>query len=152
MKGIFVLLSAVAVAQGVDSKLLLKPAPDSWPTYNGDYSGRRFSTLAQINATNIGSLAVEWMFRVNVGQQRGIGNTQIKSTPLLVNGVLYFTVPDHVFAIDARTGDELWHYAWTDKGGHLVGNRGVGIYGNWLYFLAPDGWLISLNTKDGKER
>ena len=92
------------------------------------------------------------MYRVNIGAQRGIGNVQIKSTPLMVNGVLYFTVPDHVWAVDARTGEELWHYDWVDQGGHLVGNRGVGMYGNWLYFMAPDGWFISLNAKDGKER
>ena len=124
----------------------------SWPTYNGDYSGRRFSSLAQINAGNVKSLAVEWKYLADVGPQRGIQGTYIKSTPLMVNGVLYFTVPDHVWAVDARTGKELWHYAWSDRGGHLIGNRGVGMYGNWLYFLGPDGWFVSLNAKDGKER
>jgi alcohol dehydrogenase (cytochrome c) len=123
-----------------------------WPTYNGDFSGRRHSPLTQINSENIGLLAPAWMYRVNVGALRGVGNVQIKSTPLEVNGILYFTIPDHVWAVDARTGDELWHYAWKDQGGHLVGNRGVGMYGNWLYFMAPDGWFISLNAKDGKER
>ena len=70
----------------------------------------------------------------------------------MVNGILYFTIPDHVFAINARTGEQLWQYDFEDKGGHLVGQRGVGMYGNWLYFLTPDGWFISLNAKDGKER
>ncbi|MFZ0590263.1 MAG: acido-empty-quinoprotein group A, partial [Bryobacteraceae bacterium] len=92
------------------------------------------------------------MYRTNVGTQRGVGAPQIKSTPLEVNGVLYFTIPDHVWAVDARTGDELWHYTWVDQGGHLIGNRGVGMYGNWLYFMAPDDWLISLNARTGKER
>jgi alcohol dehydrogenase (cytochrome c) len=46
----------------------------------------------------------------------------------------------------------LWHYEWKDQGGHLIGNRGVGMYGGWLYFMGPDGWLISLNAADGKER
>jgi alcohol dehydrogenase (cytochrome c) len=138
-------------------KLLTALAPlllaaQTWPTYNGDSSGRRFSPLGQIQAANIGSLAVQWMYRVNVAAQRGIGNVQIKSTPLMVDGVLYFTVPDHVYAIDARTGEELWHYDWVDQGGHLIGNRGVGLYGHWLFFMAPDGWLISLNARDGKER
>ncbi len=77
---------------------------------------------------------------------------EIKCTPLMVKGILYITIPDHVFALDARTGDELWHYDWQDQGGHLVGNRGVGLYGDWLYFLAPDGWLVSLGAKNGKER
>ncbi|MGA8030431.1 MAG: acido-empty-quinoprotein group A [Bryobacteraceae bacterium] len=124
----------------------------TWPTYNGDYSGRRFSSLTQINSSNIRSLALAWMYRTNISSLRGVGAVEIKSTPLEVNGILYFTLPDHVWAVDARTGEELWHYSWVDQGGHLVGNRGVGIYGNWLYFLAPDGWLVSLYAKDGKER
>jgi acido-empty-quinoprotein group A len=143
---------ASCYGQMLDPAKLLKDPTDTWPTYNGDYSGRRHSPLTKINQTNISSLAINWMYRVSVGAQRGIGNVQIKSTPLLVNGILYFTVPDHVYALDARTGEELWHYDWVDKGGHLVGNRGVGMYGNWLYFLAPDGWFISLNAQDGKER
>src|SRR3981081_2128730 len=46
----------LVTAQGLDSAVLLKPATDTWPTYNGDYSGRRFSTLDQINSGNVGSL------------------------------------------------------------------------------------------------
>ena len=134
-------------------KLQEKQPTDTWPTYNGDYSGRRFSPLTQIQASNVRSLAIAWMYRVTVaGAMRGVGTPDIKSTPLMVNGVLYFTVPDHVYAIDARTGQELWHYDWVDKGGHLVGNRGVGMYGDSLYFLAPDGWFISLDARNGKER
>jgi alcohol dehydrogenase (cytochrome c) len=126
---------------------------DTWPTYNGDYSGKRFSPLRQIQASNVRSLAIAWMYRVTVaGAMRGVGAPDLKSTPLMVNGVLYFTIPDHVYAIDARTGQELWHYDWVDKGGHLVGNRGVGMYGDWLYFLTPDGWFISLDARTGKER
>src|SRR5450432_4236072 len=146
-------LAALAMAQGLDPKVLLKPLSDAWPTYNGDYSGKRFSPLTQINASNIGSLAPAWFYRIqNVGPQRGVGSPSIKSTPLMVNGILYFTVPDHVWAIDARTGEELWHYGWQDKGGHLVGNRGVGMYGEWLYFMTPDCWFVSLQAKTGKER
>ena len=99
-------------------------------------------------------LSLAWFYRRinNVGAQRGVGNPTIKSTPLMVNGVLYFTIPDHAWAIDARTGEEIWHYGWQDKGGHLVGNRGFGMYGDWLYFMTPDCWFVSLNAKDGKER
>ncbi len=139
--------------QMLDPKKLLEPPTDTWPTYNGDYSGRRYSTLKQIDSANIGSLAVAWMYRItSVGPQRGVGNPVIKSTPLMVNGILYFTIPDHIWAVDARTGEEIWRYDWVDQGGHLVGNRGAGMYGNWLYFLGPDGWFISLNAATGKER
>ncbi len=146
------LVPACAFTQSLSPQELLKP-DGTWPTYNGDYSGRRYSPLNQINADDIGSLSVAWMFRItNVGALRGVGAPDIKSTPLMVDGVLYFTIPDHVYAVDARTGQEIWHYDWQDQGGHLVGNRGVGMYGNWLYFLTPDDWFISLDAKTGKER
>ena len=77
----------------------------------------------------------------------------IKSTPLEINGVLYFTIPDHVWAVDARSGRQIWHYEWKNsKGGWHIGNRGVGVSGDWLYFETPDCNLVSLNLKDGKER
>jgi acido-empty-quinoprotein group A len=147
------LFAGLSAAQSVDPKLLVKPPTDAWPTYNGDYSGKRFSPLTQIDSSNVAGLTLAWFYRITtVGAQRGVGNPEIKSTPLMVNGILYFTIPDHVWALDARTGEELWHYDWEDKGGHLVGNRGVGMYGDWLYFMTPDCWFLSLNAKNGKER
>lgn len=142
------LLCAAVRGQILDPAKLLQPPTDTWPTYNGDYSGRRFSTLSRINASNVKSMTLAWVYRINGVQ----GNTTIKSTPLEINGVLYFTVPDHVWAVDARTGRELWHHAWESKGGIHIGNRGVGVYGNWLFFETPDCHLVSLNLKDGKER
>jgi len=150
-----VLVPGIVFAQGLDPKALrlFNPPADAWPTYNGDYSGRRYSLLRQINATNLGSLGIAWMYRISgVGPLRGVGNPVIKSTPLMVNGVLYFTIPDHVFAVNARSGELIWQYDWEDHGGHLVGNRGVGMFGQWLYFLSPDGWFISLDAATGKER
>ncbi len=70
----------------------------------------------------------------------------------MVNGVLYVTLPDHVWAVDARTGREIWHFAWPSTGGIHIGNRGVAIAGDWLYFETPDCHLVSLNVKDGTER
>ncbi len=145
--------------------------PDSWPTFNGDYTGKRFSKLDQINQSNIKNLRPAWIHQARPGETPGsiIGGeataeqaaqfssgggfgTSIKSTPLLVNGVLYFTTPDNTWAIDARSGRELWHYFWRSQGGIHIGNRGVGMYGNWLYFETPDNYLISLDAKTGKER
>ena len=140
--------SAALLAQGrLDPALLLKPPTDNWPTFNGDYSGRRFSTLTKIDTTTVHQLSLAWMFRVS-----GTGLGAIKSTPLQINGVLYFTVPDHVWAVDARTGRQLWHYQWQTTGGNHLGNRGVAVYEDWLYFETPDCYLISLNLKDGSER
>jgi alcohol dehydrogenase (cytochrome c) len=150
-----VLVALALVAQGLDpaSIPLFVQRGDAWPTYNGDYSGRRYSPLKQITAANVNTLTLAWMFRIpGVAQQRGVGDPTIKSTPLMVNGILYFTIPDHAYALNARTGELIWHYAWEDKGGHLIGQRGVALYKDYVYFLAPDGWFISLNARDGSER
>src|SRR5207302_2541642 len=140
------LLSALAIAQGqrLDPELLTKPPTDAWPTYNGDYSGRRFSALKQITAANVKALSLAWVYRLNAsplgamtggeaperpaGGASGPGAIGIKSTPLMVNGILYVASPDHVWAVDARTGREVWHYMWRTKGGDHIGNRGVGMY------------------------
>jgi alcohol dehydrogenase (cytochrome c) len=143
-------LTSTLLSQGLDPAKLRQPPTDSWPTYNGDYSGRRFSTLSQINANNVGSLSLAWVYRLDPGKSSMGGS--VNCTPLLINGVLYFTVPDHVWAVDARTGKQLWHYVWASKGGIHLGNRGVGVYGNWLYFETPDCHLVALNTKNGTER
>jgi alcohol dehydrogenase (cytochrome c) len=154
---VLILLAAfpagLSIAQLLNPQTIGQPPTTSWPTYNGDYSGRRFSTLRQVNSSTIHSLALAWMYRITTaGPLRGIASVEIKSTPLMVNGILYFTIPDHVYAVDARTGREVWHYDWQDQGGHLVGNRGVGMYGDWLYFMTPDGWFVSLHARTGKER
>lgn len=138
--------------------LLQTAATTTWPTYNGDYSGRRFSPLTQINAGNIQRLAVAWIHQaraaVPAGQASGIPvHAAIDATPLEVRGVLYFTLPDNVFALDARTGAPIWHFHWVNHGGLLiVGNRGLGMYGNWLYFMTPDNWLVCLDARTGKLR
>jgi alcohol dehydrogenase (cytochrome c) len=65
---------------------------------------------------------------------------------------MYLTVPDHVWALDARTGRQLWHHSWTTKGGIHIGNRGVAVLGDALFYETPDCNLVSLNVKDGSER
>lgn len=142
-----VLLPGLLSGQMLDPKKLVQAPTDAWPTYNGDYSGRRHSTLSQINASNVHGLSLAWVNRFGSGP--GIA---IKSTPLMVNGVLYFTSPNHVWAADAHTGRELWHYQYPANTGSTIGNRGVGMYGNWLFFESPDSHLVSLDARTGKER
>jgi alcohol dehydrogenase (cytochrome c) len=144
----FATAALLSAQSRVTTEKLLKPSPDSWPTFNGDYTGRRFSALTNISSANVHQLSLAWMYRVATGT----AGATIKSTPLMVDGVLYFTVPDHVWAVDARTGREIWHYQWQTTGGNHLGNRGVAIYEDWLYVETPDCYLISLNVKDGKER
>src|SRR5256885_1439848 len=147
---------AVSMAQGkgVPPADLLKPLKDSWPTYNGDYSGKRYSALTQIDRSTVKHLTLAWMIRVtpgagNPGATAGrfgrggggaaapiivggegtgdfaAGGGTIKASVIEVDGVLYFTMPDNAWAVDARDGRELWHYFWKTKGGTHIGNRGV---------------------------
>ena len=138
---------------------------DSWPTYHGDWSGRRYSALRQIDSANVNRLTLAWVYRLNTSRGGAILGGEgpdppaappavpsVKSTPLLINGILYFSAPDHVWAVDARTGREVWHYAWKTRGGDHIGNRGVGVYDKWLYFLTPDNYFVSLELATGKER
>ncbi|MES1261340.1 MAG: PQQ-binding-like beta-propeller repeat protein, partial [Acidobacteriota bacterium] len=145
------LSAAMLVGQGLDPAKLKQLPTDTWPTYNGDYSGRRFSPLKQVNAANVGSLTLSWVYRINMGPNAP-GGVSVKATPLEVNGVLYFSVPDHAWAVDARTGRQLWHYEWKSKGGIHIGSRGFGMYRDWLYFETPDNYLVCLDAKTGKER
>src|SRR5664279_1729341 len=120
-------LSGAIQPQGLDPDFLLSPPVDSWPQYHGDYSGMRHSALTQITPQNVSALALSWIF------QTGQSDT-IKCSPLLVNGVLYITVPDNVWAIDARSGRPLWHYTYPPNKGFHIGHRGVAMYKDWLYF------------------
>jgi alcohol dehydrogenase (cytochrome c) len=153
-KGLFVCLSLVvlafatvlpATAQNVDAKMLLHPPADSWPGFHGDYSGRRHSSLTQITPQNVGKLTMTWAFQTDQG-------AAIKASPILVDGVLYFTVPDQLWAVDARSGHLIWHYHYPPNKGDHIGQRGVAIYKNWVYFMGPDSHMVSLNAKDGSVR
>ncbi|MBT9332970.1 acido-empty-quinoprotein group A [Paracidobacterium acidisoli] len=145
-------LAAAAPVASPDPNTIGRPPVTSWPTYNGDYTGQRYSTLTRITPANVSRIAQQWVYQItSVGAQRGAPVPVIKCTPLLVGGVLYITIPDHVWALDAHTGRELWHYEWVDHGGHLIGQRGVAIWRTTVYFLTPDNWLIALNATTGKE-
>jgi alcohol dehydrogenase (cytochrome c) len=136
---------AAMLAQGADAQMLLHPPADRWPSYHGDYSGRRHSALQQITPENVKKLTLAWAFQTNQ-------SAAIKSSPLLVDGILYFTVPENVWAVDARSGHQIWHYSHPTKEGDHIGNRGVGMYKQYLYFLLPDAHLVSLNANDGSVR
>jgi len=138
-------LTPLAAAQGVTGALLEHPTPDSWPGYHGDYTGERHSKLTQITPDNVRQLGLAWAF------QTGKSDT-IKSSPLVVDGVIYFTVPDNIWAVDARSGHEIWHYTNPPNRGSRIGHRGVAMYKDWLFFVTPDAHLISLNATDGKVR
>jgi alcohol dehydrogenase (cytochrome c) len=175
------LVPLAARAQALDPATLAKPSVNSWPTYSGDYSGRHYSPLDQINQSNVRNLALAWVGRVTAGtaapDDGGFGLVR-NTTPLIVggeatedikisgpngtskivgailqvNGVLYLSTPDNAWAMDARDGRVIWHFVWKTKGGIHIGNRGMAIYGDWLFFETPDDYLVSLDAKTGKER
>jgi alcohol dehydrogenase (cytochrome c) len=165
--------------RGLEPEDLLKPLKDSWPTYNGDYTGRRYSALTAVNRNTVKYLSLAWASRLNAGMgnaggqfggRRGggggspiivggegsgdlaQGGGSIKASVLEVDGVLYLTMPDNAWAVDARTGRELWHYFWKTRGGTHIGNRGVAMWHNYLFMETPDDYLVSLDARTGKER
>ena len=117
--------AGIAMAQGVEPAMLMNPPADSWPAYHGDYSGQRHSPLTGITQENVGRMGLAWAFQTGQAQQ-------IKCSPLLVDGVLYITVTDNVWAVDARSGHQLWHYSAPANKGFKIGSRGVSMYKDWL--------------------
>ena len=169
--------AARSMDEGLDPADVLKPLSDSWPTYSGDMTGRRYSSLTQINQTTVKNLTLAWTSRLTGGSSGGAGGfgrggggggapiitggvgteeftgaPSVKGSILQVNGILYVTAPDHVWAIDARDGRELWRYVWKTRGGTHIGNRGAAMWRNYLFFETPDNYLVSLDARTGKER
>jgi alcohol dehydrogenase (cytochrome c) len=163
-----------AQGKGVAPEELLKPLADSWPTYSGDYTGKRYSLLKQVNQLTVKNLSLAWVTpltggpgggggrgggggsNVNIGGEGTgeypFGGVNVKGTPLMVDGTLYVTSPDNAWALDARTGRTLWRYFWKTRGGTHIATRGFGMWNNYLYMETPDNYLVSLDAKTGKER
>ena len=184
---LFLAAAALILAPGLlisqDEGVLLnpvdiyKPLAESWPVYSGDYTGRRFSALKQVNQSTVKNLTLAWTEELTAGPPggggfRGVGgtaapvivggegtgefttgnNANVKGSILMVNDVLYVTSPDNVWAMDARDGSLLWRYFWKTRGGTHIGNRGAALWNNYLFFETPDNYLVSLDARTGEER
>jgi len=123
-----------------------------WTGHGGDLGEQRYSSLAQINSDNVGRLDVAWTYDIS---RRG---ARLESTPLVVDGVMYATGPmSTVFALDARTGTELWYWdpgiPDEEQGGPPACcgdvNRGVGIHGDKVFVGLLDGRLVALDRHNG---
>ncbi len=127
--------------------LLTSPVGANWTSYNGDYTGRRHSALREINTSNVAQLRAAWVFHP--------GNSQnLEATPIVVRGVMYVTAANDVFALDARTGRQLWHYHRPVSSGLLDDaaahkNRGVGVWQNSVFVQTDDAHLLSLDARSG---
>ncbi len=142
---------------------ILHPKPADWLTYNRNLNGNRYSPLTQIDASNVGKLALKWTFSVPLWQQflpdtpyfhENMRYFGLETVPLVSGGILYATGPNQVFALDARTGEMIWHYARPRTPGlvsdpSLGTNRGVALLGDNVFLVTDDAHLIALNRVTG---
>lgn len=97
-----------------------------WPAYGGNQGGNRYSPLDQINAGNIGRLAVAWTFDTGENTDSTGRGHEIQCQPIVVDGVLYGTTPElHLFAADAASGRLLWKFETPYMRQRFNTNRGV---------------------------
>jgi alcohol dehydrogenase (cytochrome c) len=132
-----------ATSGSFDPARLLTPAKDAWPTFHGEYSGRRHSPLTEITPDNVHRLTLAWAFQTNQAQQ-------VKATPIVVDGILYLTAPDNLWAIDARSGRQIWRHQHPANDAFHIGHRGAAVHGRSVFLTTPDTHLIALDRYSGK--
>ncbi len=122
--------------------------PGDWTTYNGDPGGNRHSALRQITAATVRQVRLKWLFPAANARN-------LRTTPIVVGGVMYVTAPNEVYALDARTGRQIWHYSRPRTAG-VIGdagagvNRGVALRGDRVYFVTDDARLVALHRANGQ--
>jgi alcohol dehydrogenase (cytochrome c) len=142
------LLAGSAHAQVTFDRLLNSAKePQNWMTYSGDYLGRRFSALDQVNTANVRALTAKWVYQT-------AATGKLETSPLVVDGILYATAQDdRAFALDARTGRPIWMYQHPLPGdirpccGRV--NRGLAILGDKVFLGTLDAHVIALDAKTG---
>ena len=115
---------------------------------NGNYEQTRYYPASQINTGNVKNLRPAWIFQTEIVES-------LETTPIVVNGVMYVTTSfNHIHALDARTGEELWHYK--HKMGPITtyccgpNNRGVAVYKDKVYMGTLDSKLVALDARTGR--
>lgn len=137
--------------------LLQAQQSGDWLMYGGNYWNNRFSPLTTINTTNVKNLVPRWVFQTGTPEL-----ASLETTPVVVNGVIYFTsavAPNNtVLAYSLRTGTRLWRYEHkTDTKSYAVAccgrnNRGVAVANGMVYVATLDGMLIALDQQTGTEK
>ncbi len=133
----------LAAATPVTDALLANPSPNDWLAWRRTQDGLGFSPLTNINKDNVARLQLAWSLALPPGQNA--------ATPLVHDGVIYVhSFGDHVQALDATTGDELWHYARTlpDSSRPTV-KRNLALYGDKVFFGTSDVHVVALDAKTG---
>jgi alcohol dehydrogenase (cytochrome c) len=147
------------VAKAVTYERILKAReePHNWLTYYGAYDGQRYSPLDQINKSNVKRLTPAWVFQSGAaaGMLSGPGTYAFEAAPLVVDGVMYLSGWDGwVWALDARTGEELWRYkheAPYDTSlccGNV--NRGVAVADGKVFVVTLNAHVLALDATTGK--
>ena len=122
--------------------------PQNWLTYWGDYAGHHYTRLDQITTSNVKNLQTKWAVQMP-------GDSILETTPIVVDGVMYTAgMPGQVFALDARTGMQIWSYKRPQKKVNAFEsnryNRGVAVLGNRVFFGTLDAALIALDARTGR--
>jgi alcohol dehydrogenase (cytochrome c) len=146
---------AVWAADPEIDKLLQSPVGKDWVTNGGNMTNERYSTLKQIDTSNVKQLKGAWMTRLK-GSGLG-GKYSFEATPLVKDGILYIsTGNDDVFALDAKTGQILWEH-WSGIGQQISTvccgwlNRGLAMGEGMLFIGQLDANMVALDIKTGKE-
>ena len=132
-----------------ESILKADETPDRWLTYSGSYNGHRFSPNKQITRSNVAGLRLLWIRQYNTPE------ISIETTPLVVDGYMFVTVPpNRVEALNATTGALIWTYdrQLPDHLSLCCGqvNRGLAVLGGKLYLGTLDAHLVALEMQTGK--
>jgi glucose dehydrogenase len=119
-----------------------------WPSFGRDYANQRYSPLKQVDRTNVAKLDIAWKVKTGV-------SASFQSTPIVVDGVMYVSLPyNHVLALDARTGKQLWRYEHQRRQDWKMccgpANRGVAVGYGKVFMGTVDARLVALNAKTGK--
>ena len=142
-------VSHMAMAKPVSDKQLMDAASDkaNFLHTNGNYGQTRYYPNATINQGNISGLHPAWIFQTEEKES-------LETSPIVVDGVMYVTTSfSHVYALDAKTGSELWHYK--PKLGPVTtyccgpNNRGVAVHGGRVFVATLDSKLVALDAKSG---
>ena len=127
---------------------ITNPKPGDWPTYNGHLSGNRHSGLDQINTSNVTQVGARWMFNIP-------GSRRLEVTPVVVDGLMYVTMANEAYALDAASGRQIWHYSRPLTKG-VIGdagtaiNRGVAVLGDRVFMVTDHAHMLALNRFTGQ--
>ncbi len=141
--------AASGASAGMPFADIARPKPGEWPTYHGQLGGNRHSPLAEITTANVSRLAPRWMFPL------ASATRALQVTPVVAGGLMFVSAVNEAWALDARTGREIWHFSRPRTQG-LVGdpasgiNRGVAVLGDRVFLQTDHAHILALHRLTGQ--